>query len=89
MKYDDYCAFYSPQHGGYKLFCGFKVSPPACSFKTKVCLLREEMRGKCSEVKREVTWIESMPKFKITYMHHGRKEMYAWDYTMQRDDEDN
>lgn len=33
MKCNDPCAFYSPQHGGYKLFCGCKASLPACSFK--------------------------------------------------------
>lgn len=45
------------------------------------------MGGKCSEVKHEVRWTAA--KLKITYMHHGRMEMYVRDYKMQRDDEDN
>ena len=44
-------------------------------------------RSECSEVKREVRWTAA--KLKITYMHHGRKEMYERDYKMQRDNEDN
>lgn len=50
-------------------------------------LKQRERNGRCSEVKREVRWTAA--KLKITYMHHGRKEMYVRDYKMHRDDEDN
>lgn len=57
--------------------------------KQRFVCSEKEMGGKCSEVKREVMWTAEIQKLKITYMHHGRKEIYVWDYKMQRDDMDN
>lgn len=34
------------------------------------------MGGECSEVEHEVGWTAA--KLKITYMHHGRVEMYVY-----------
>ncbi len=44
MKCNDPCAFYSPQHGGYKLFCACKAALPACSFKTNGCTAELDFR---------------------------------------------
>lgn len=78
-------AFYSPQHGGYKLFCVCKASLPACSLKTNGC---REKWGECSEMEHVVKWTAAKAKLKITYMHHGRMKRSVWDYKMQRGDED-
>lgn len=52
-------------------------------FKTNECTVEwvgseKEMAGKCSEVKHEVRLTAAIPKLKITYMHHGRVEMYEY-----------
>lgn len=39
---------------------------------------RKKKGGKCSGVKHEVRWEAAKPKLKITYMHHGRVEMYVY-----------
>lgn len=44
----------------------------------------KDMGGKCSVGKGEVRWTAAKPRLKITYMHHGRMEMYVQDYKMQR-----
>lgn len=36
------------------------------------------MGGKCSGVEHEVRWTAAKAKLKITYMHHGRTEMYVY-----------
>lgn len=94
QKCNNPCAFYSPQHGGYKLFCGSITASMQSQNKWMQRSERlfmggeKEMGRRCSEVKHEVMGTAALPKLKITYMHHGRVEMYVWDYKMQRDDED-
>ncbi len=56
MKCNDPCAFYSPQHGGYKLFCACKAALPACSFKTNGCTAELDFRERNG---KRVQWGEA------------------------------
>lgn len=49
----------------------------------------KEMGGKQSEVEHEAGWTAATARLKITYMHHGRTQMYVYGTIKCRDDEDN
>lgn len=44
----------------------------------EVFSLLRERKGRKVQVKHGVRWTAALPKLKITYMHHGRMDMYVW-----------